>query len=190
MATNRSSWFGVISWVYRALLYAYPPEFRKRFGSEPLQVFMDRCRERTSRSGLPELFLLALSDGSDVVIGAVRERLRSIRWGGVVCLVLALAFGLFAAFLDFQTDEVTVAAFVVLVGTFVAGVLRPAGAWKWALACGLCIFAAYELGPPIGIHPRYPADPGNYATLLALVPAFVGAYAGAILRRAATPVAA
>ncbi len=30
--------------VYRVLMYAYPPDFRRRYGREMEQVFGDRCR--------------------------------------------------------------------------------------------------------------------------------------------------
>ena len=31
--------------IYAAMLYAYPREFRLRYGTEMRQVFRDRCRE-------------------------------------------------------------------------------------------------------------------------------------------------
>ena len=36
--------------IYAALLYAYPREFRLRYGGEMAQVFRDRCRS-LGRSG-------------------------------------------------------------------------------------------------------------------------------------------
>jgi len=45
--------------VYRALLLAYPPEFRAAYGRELCLVFADRCRERRSWPGLLTVWLSA-----------------------------------------------------------------------------------------------------------------------------------
>jgi signal peptidase I len=60
--------------VYGALLYAYPKEFRERFGAEMRQVFRDRCR--AASPGSPMRFFLAI--GKDWVLSAGRERMTTM----------------------------------------------------------------------------------------------------------------
>lgn len=189
MPSGQQLWLRMACRCYAAMLYVYPADFRARFREEMLQVFRDRCRDSLSESGMRGLLACALHTLGDLLISAARERVLSVSPAATLALLLATAFGLLAAYLDFHTDEVQVAVLVILVGTFVVALLRPASAWRWALAAGLCIFAAYQFGPGLGFHPRYPALPGNYATLLALVPAFIGAYAGVLMRYIARRVA-
>jgi hypothetical protein len=49
--------------VYRALLVAYPREFRREYGAQMLQVFRDLCREELGRKrGLVRLWILTVLD--------------------------------------------------------------------------------------------------------------------------------
>lgn len=185
MPSGRPSWLGVVCRIYAALLLAYPADFRARFREEMLQAFRDRCRDFPAGSGARGVLACALHMLKDLVFSAARERALAVHPGAVLALLLATAFGLLGAYLDFHTDEVQVAVLVLLVGAFVVALLRPAGAWRWALASGLCIYAAYQVGPGLGFIPRYPASPGNSATLLALAPAFMGAYMGVLVRHIA-----
>jgi hypothetical protein len=90
-----------------------------------------------------------------------------------ILLPLALAFGLVIAYVDSRPNwddtGITAAAVFVTCGLF--GLLAPTRPWLWALAIGLWI-PLYEI-----------ATTRNYGSLLALVIAFVGAYAGMAVRR-------
>ena len=57
--------------LYGFMLLAYPPEFRRRFGSEMLQVFRDSYRTETNRRSLPGFWLWTLFD---LVVTAAKER--------------------------------------------------------------------------------------------------------------------
>ena len=61
--------------LYGLLLLAYPPEFRRRFGNEMLQVFRDCYRLETRRRSLPGFWLWTIVD---LVVTAAQERAN--RW--------------------------------------------------------------------------------------------------------------
>ena len=61
--------------LYGLLLLAYPPEFRRRFGTEMVQVFRDSYRLETRRRSLPGFWLWTVVD---LVVTAARERAN--RW--------------------------------------------------------------------------------------------------------------
>jgi hypothetical protein len=98
------------------------------------------------------------------------HRLKTFDW---LLLLGALALGLLSALVDSSPgwDDTGVSAAAVFVGAAAFGATRPSRAWLWALAVGLWI-------PVLGI-----VDRGNVAALLALVPALLGAFAGAAARR-------
>lgn len=180
---SRSALINLASRAYAGSLIGLPREFRARFGTEMVQIFRDRCHDAAVERGGLGLMAVCLHAGFDLARSIVRERIASIQPASALALALGILFGVIAAYLDFHTDDVQVAAFSLLVGTFFIALWRPAGAWRWAMASGLCIFAAYEICPWFGVRPKYPAEPGNYATLIALIPALIGAYSGVLLRR-------
>jgi hypothetical protein len=57
--------------LYGLLLFAYPPEFRRKFGDEMLQVFRDCYRAQATRRSLPSFWLRTLID---LLSTAVTER--------------------------------------------------------------------------------------------------------------------
>jgi hypothetical protein len=87
-------------------------------------------------------------------------------------VAVALALGFTITWLDSRPswDDTGITALLIFLSTIVLGMIRPRLAWVWALAVGLWI--------PLQGMVRY----GNYATVLALVFAFGGAYAGAFGR--------
>jgi hypothetical protein len=99
-----------------------------------------------------------------------------------ICLVLALAGGIFAWWVDSRNDEPQAAVLVILVVTFVVGFLVPRRAWLWAIITGVCLPVGYLLARTLGYLPAAPLEPGWYASVIALIPAFIGAYLGALAR--------
>jgi len=64
----------VLCRVYAAMLYAYPREFRLRYGAEMQQVFRDRCRALTRNATAPSWLGFGLRTAADWVSSTVRER--------------------------------------------------------------------------------------------------------------------
>ena len=81
-----------------------------------------------------------------------------------------------------NVDEVYPTLMVVLIGSFVLGVLRPRHAWRWAIIIGLGV----PFFGPLPALPARLASPGRWAMLaVLLIPGLIGAYTGSILRSAA-----
>lgn len=96
--------------------------------------------------------------------------------------VLALVGGIFAWWVDSRNDEPQAAVLVILMATFVLGFVVPRRAWLWATVVGVCIPIGYLLARMLGYLLPAPLEPGWYASIIALIPAFIGAYAGALGR--------
>ena len=65
--------------IYRVLLYAYPPGFRRRYGKEMAQVFCDRCRGIAQKQGNAGLLRFGMHCGMDWLATALREGIASVR---------------------------------------------------------------------------------------------------------------
>lgn len=164
--------------VYRVLLLAYPREFRRDRGSEMAQLFGDLCREEQRRGGAIGLLMVWVRTAPDLVATAFAERSRVMRdrWLSILA-PLALILGLAIAYVDSSPgwDDTGVSAAAVLGVSGAFGLLHPGRPWLWALAVGAWI-------PAFGIVREF-----NYASLLALVFSFAGAYAGAMVRKEFVP---
>ncbi len=99
-----------------------------------------------------------------------------------ICLVASVAGAVVAWWFDSRNDEPQAAALVILVVTFLLGFLLPKRAWLWAVIMGSSIAVGYLIARAAGYLPANPVEPGWYAALIALIPAFIGAYAGAFGR--------
>jgi Ca2+-binding EF-hand superfamily protein len=64
--------------AYRVLMYAYPPDFRRRYGREMEQVFGDRCRHIAKTAGLRGLLLFGAKAGADWLFTTIREGFDSV----------------------------------------------------------------------------------------------------------------
>lgn len=92
-------------------------------------------------------------------------------------LLLGLAAGIAVGFVDSRPswDDTGVTAGVLLLVTLLLGAAAPQRPWVVALSVGIWIPLFSIVG-----H-------ANYGSLLALAIAFIGAYAGAFIRRAMIP---
>jgi hypothetical protein len=99
-----------------------------------------------------------------------------------LCFCIAFAGGIFAGWVDFNNDEVQAAVLVILAVTFLIGMIAPGKAWLWAVIVAFCLPGVYLIATQLGYKPVSPPNPVWYASLLALVPAFIGAYSGALGR--------
>ncbi len=95
-------------------------------------------------------------------------------------LSAAIAVGLLIAWVDSRPtwDDAGITAGVVFLTAAFFSAIRPVRPWIWALAAGAWI-------PFFGIALHH-----NSGSLLALAPALVGAYAGAMARRVLAPTGA
>jgi hypothetical protein len=95
--------------------------------------------------------------------------------------LLALAAALLIGWVNLNNNEVQAPAFLIVGFGALLGFAHPRRAWAWALILGLAIPVSYIIGfmvnYPIVDRPHF-----LYPTLIALVPAFIGAYAGALAR--------
>ena len=143
-----------------------------------VQAFGDLCREEKRRDGASGLVGVWVRTLPDLAATAFAERRRAVRDRWLFMLVpLALVLGLAITYVDSSPgwDDTGVSAAAVLGASGLFGVLYPARPWLWALAVGVWI-------PAYGIIREF-----NYASLLALVFSFAGAYAGAVVRKRLVP---
>ena len=91
----------------------------------------------------------------------------------VILFALALAWGGLITFVDSRStwDDTGITVGTLLVISTMFGFVGPKHPWLWALALGIWI-------PLLSI-----VRTQNYAAILALIVAFVGAYCGTALRR-------
>ncbi len=95
-------------------------------------------------------------------------------------LALAALLGGAIALLDRGQEEVQPAALLLLVCSFALALARPRDAWAYALLVGAGVPVLDLVTRAQGIPPPWPSQPGS--SLVALIPAFIGAGAGALLR--------
>ena len=90
----------------------------------------------------------------------------------IILFVVALGLGFFITLVDRRPnwDDTGVTALGIFLCCCLLSAIDPRRPWLWALAVGLWI-------PLLGI-----ALQRNYGSLLALVVAFAGAYAGLVIR--------
>lgn len=95
-------------------------------------------------------------------------------WKFWVVLVLATGLGLGVYWIDSRPgwDDTAVTAGLIFAATVILGLAMPKWPWVWAVAVGVWI-------PLFGVLVS-----GNGASVLALIIAFVGAYAGGFVRKA------
>jgi hypothetical protein len=100
-----------------------------------------------------------------------------------ICAGAAVAVGVFAGQVDFHNDEPQAAVLVLLVLGSMLGFARPRHAWRWGIIAALGIPATYLIGRALGHRPVYWPQPNICATLIAIIPALIGAYAGVLVRK-------
>jgi hypothetical protein len=181
-ASSKNMFVRLACGIYRGLLYAYPSAFRLRYGGEMEQAFGDQLRDTITTRGVGGLFAFCIRTAWDLARSVMRERFTLQSVVGILCVAAALGFSIYAAHVDHHNKtEVYPTLAVVLVGSFIAALIRPRHAWRWAIfvALGVPFF-----GPLPDLLARL-AAPGRWAMLaVLLVPGLLGAYAGAMLRRA------
>jgi hypothetical protein len=169
--------------VYRVLLSGYPAEFRSRYGIEMKQVFRDQLRATLSKCGMLGFLAFCAGTAWDLCAGVLRERFTLQSFVSIICLTVALGFSVYAAYVDrHNATEVYPTLMVVLVGSFILGLVRPWHVRRWAIIVGMGV---PFFGPLIDLPARL-ASPGRWAMLAVLfVPGLIGAHGGLLVRRGA-----
>lgn len=183
--------------VYRALLFIYPPRYRREYAEEQARLFADLRRDAAGRRARAALWVTALGD---LAAAAAREHAAAFRQAarrysmtrrGWLMLFVSVAMAVWLGYIDQKTTEVQGTLLFLMPFGFALGAIRPHRAWRWAFLLGLSIpvagFVARFLGiEPAGlVHARQvtgqplPFSYGQALTgLIALVPALVAVYAG------------
>ncbi len=102
----------------------------------------------------------------------------------VICLAVALIGAFLAGAVDFNNDEPQAAVIVIVVFAGALGLIRPKYAWLWAIIVGLGVPVVYLIATVLGYQSKSVPEPGWYASLIALIPAFVSTCCGVLLRKA------
>ena len=107
------------------------------------------------------------------------------RWQvDVVCIAIAFVGAFLAGAMDFNNDEPQAAVIVIVVFAGLLGFIQPRKAWRWAIIVGLGVPTVYLIATALGYHSKSVPEPGWYASLIALIPAFISTYCGVLLRKA------
>ena len=104
-----------------------------------------------------------------------------------IALLVALMGSALAGLVAVRTTEVQPAVLVIVVVCMTLGFAFPRLAWLWAVIVGVGVFTAYAVTSLAHVVLKAPPEPNIYASLIALVPAFISAYIGAAARWIAAP---
>jgi hypothetical protein len=103
--------------------------------------------------------------------------------GDTLQYVLAVIFGVAAAWTDIKVDEqehLLVTALIVVSSCMLLGFLRPRKPWRWVLLIGICIPVCEWLA--YFFLTQKPTRAQVYESFLGFLPGIAGAYGGAIGR--------
>jgi hypothetical protein len=110
-------------------------------------------------------------------------------------LLLALAAGILAGYVDYISSEVFVPVLLILGFTIIFGYLLPSIAWRLALLVGIGVPVFTLTAYYLGYEPAFVAELKNkmpdfdydiseaFESFLAFIPSFLGAYSGAFLKK-------
>jgi hypothetical protein len=183
--------------LYGLLVRAYSPGFRRCFGAEMVRVFGDCCAAAYQLDGLRGLAAAWGRALVDLAHNAPADRFqdllhdpRSRRLLAALtptALLLAALVGL----ADMSGAEVQGPVVLLLVFTGLLAFAHPGLTLAWAVLLGTAVPATHLLAAWRGWHLPYCTDAWTpVCALLALVPAFAGAFGGAWARRLLQPLRA
>lgn len=96
----------------------------------------------------------------------------------------AILAALLIGYFDWQTTSLTGPLLLSLALPFLFGYYRPSKPLLWGTLFGLGLFVFHLLGMIFGASLPHPSEANLIITLLALPPAFLGAYLGSWFRTA------
>jgi len=100
-----------------------------------------------------------------------------------ICTALAVAMGLGIGWLDLHVTEVFLTILALLLAGLLLGLLRPTGAWRWAVLLALGLPAMAVVGRLLRVRTAEPIRLDPRIALVALAFALVGCYGGVVVRR-------
>ncbi len=100
--------------------------------------------------------------------------------------LFALFLGLVIGWMDVRSVEVQPTVLMLLVFSLFLGFAQPRHAWRWGLLLAVWVPLGGLAAQVIGLRTPAPDEPGVIGSLIAFIPAFVGAYAGALVNRASS----
>ena len=97
--------------------------------------------------------------------------------------VLALVLGAVAGFAQVTVQDPTFSALLLVAFCMFLAYMRPRRPWRWSLIVGLCVPAAEFIALLTRIRPT---EAMIYGSFVGLLPAFIGALGGSVMRRMVT----
>lgn len=97
--------------------------------------------------------------------------------------LFTILLGVLIGWMKLYSTEPQLPTLLLLVFGFFAGYAKPQNAWVWALLLGIWVPLAEFTALAIGLKLTY--RPDILASCVALIPAFIGAYAGVFVEWAA-----
>ncbi len=94
--------------------------------------------------------------------------------------ILALVLGAVAGFAQVTVQDPTFSALLLVAFCMFLAYMRPRRPWRWALIVGLCVPAAEFVALLTRIRPT---EAMIYGSFVGLLPAFIGALGGSLMRR-------
>ena len=99
-------------------------------------------------------------------------------------VVIAIIAGLIVSWIDLHAKEVQPAVLMLLIFGALLGFARSRSAWRWAIVLAISFFLGDIILPALGVQPIDPVSPNTLATLIGLIPSFIGTYAGVVMHQA------
>ncbi len=97
-------------------------------------------------------------------------------------VIVAIILGVVAGGVDLAAGSPQIAPALIVVFAFLLSLTYPRKAWMWALLTAMFVPLANTLVMELG-YPHFRRPESIYLSYLAFVPAFIGAYSAAFLRR-------
>jgi hypothetical protein len=136
MPRSPRSWTAYVSErLYRFLLFAYPPAYRREYGALMAQAYRDLCRDTVRQKGTAGLAALWFRILGDLARSAIAQHLDALRKGGPMMTKKEHMLAIVAA----TVPLVLWAALSLINPRFVRQmfVRSPAQPWGWIMAAGV-----------------------------------------------------
>lgn len=112
-----------------------------------------------------------------IPVSALLLMVRPILWH----YLLAIFMGVIVGWLDLRSDEVSTTILLLVVFGMLLGFAQPRQAWRWAILLAMWVPLGGFLSAALGLRNVAVPNPSWLASLVAFVPAFIGAYGGALV---------